>query len=390
MFLPILHHYPESPYAFKVALALRLNGVAFCSRLVPREPPRPATEALTGSYRRIPVLQVGNSVWCDSAVILDEFAAKTSDPLMATAFSAWCDKVLFPATAALLPWESLPDSLLQDRARLMNRDPSKMLENAQKARPHFLTQVIAGLSQLEAHLNQSKTPWLCGQSSPTLCDIHAAMNVFFLRGMKGVGMNGRQVLEGFPAIKKWYALLLDAAGGMKSLVRGSAGVVSEEEVMKIAEDACLRAESICLTPSEDTVLGIKAGDLVTVSPDDYGKVGIVGQVVFISNTKLVIKHDVKSDKPGLWTTLHFPRTGYTASTSDRLVGGILLLISAFVFFYYSTWALILPLFDEANSIHAYFPDRVWAVRIPVILIVVGGSLIVAFIASVLGKSKKKN
>ncbi|KAJ3227778.1 hypothetical protein HDU81_006494 [Chytriomyces hyalinus] len=309
---PILHHYPESPYAFKVALALRLNGVAFHSHVVPREPPRPATEALTGAYRRIPVLQVGNSVWCDSAVILDEFAARTVDPLVATAFSAWCDKVLFPATAALLPWESLPESLLQDRAKLMNRDPSKMLQNAQKARPHFLTQVIAGLSQLEAHLNQNKTPWLCGQSSPTVCDIHAAMNVFFLRGMMGVGVNGRQVLEGFPAIKTWYAQLLDAAGGMKNLVRGSAGVVLEEEVMKIAQDACLGAESIHpTTPCEDTVLGIKTGDLVTVSPDDYGKVGIAGHVISISNTKLVIKHDVKSDKPGLWTTLHFPRAGYT-------------------------------------------------------------------------------
>ncbi|KAJ3074395.1 hypothetical protein HDU98_011370 [Podochytrium sp. JEL0797] len=78
-----------------------------------------------------------------------------------------------------------------------------------------------------------------------------------------------------------------------------------------------------------------------------------------------------------------------ASASDRLVGGVLLLISIVVFFYYTTWALVLPLLDESNSINAYFPDRVWAVRVPVILLVAGGSLIVAFVASVLNKSKKK-
>ncbi|KAI8613912.1 dolichol phosphate-mannose biosynthesis regulatory [Chytriomyces sp. MP71] len=78
-----------------------------------------------------------------------------------------------------------------------------------------------------------------------------------------------------------------------------------------------------------------------------------------------------------------------ASSSDRLVGSVLLFVAAVVFLYYTTWTLILPLFDESSSLHAFFPDRVWALRIPVILIVVGGSLIAAFISSVLMKGKKK-
>ncbi|KAJ3128231.1 hypothetical protein HK100_009301 [Physocladia obscura] len=78
-----------------------------------------------------------------------------------------------------------------------------------------------------------------------------------------------------------------------------------------------------------------------------------------------------------------------ASTSDQIVGGTLLIISLVVFVYYTTWALILPLLDTTNSLHEYFPDRVWAVRVPVILLVIGGSLIGVFVASVLNKSKKK-
>ncbi|KAJ3355980.1 hypothetical protein HDU83_002265 [Entophlyctis luteolus] len=83
------------------------------------------------------------------------------------------------------------------------------------------------------------------------------------------------------------------------------------------------------------------------------------------------------------------QTDLQASASDQLVGGILLAISVIVFTYYTTWALLLPLLDESNSIHAYFPDRIWAVRIPVILLVVGGSMITGFVAVVLNKSKKK-
>ncbi|CAD6959046.1 unnamed protein product [Tilletia caries] len=57
--------------------------------------------------------------------------------------------------------------------------------------------------------------------------------------------------------------------------------------------------------------------------------------------------------------------------SDRLVGGVMLLIAAFVFTYYSIWALITPFFPTDSPIQAYFPDRVWAVRGPALLLVAG-------------------
>ena len=66
----ILHHYASSPFAEKARLALGLKGLAWGSVEVAAQPPRPLLDALTGGYRRIPVLQVGADIYCDTNIIL--------------------------------------------------------------------------------------------------------------------------------------------------------------------------------------------------------------------------------------------------------------------------------------------------------------------------------
>lgn len=44
-----------------------------------------------------------------------------------------------------------------------------------------------------------------------------------------------------------------------------------------------------------------------------------------------------------------------------------------------------PFFPENATIQRYFPPRVWAVRLPAILLILGLSVIGAFIASVIRK-----
>ena len=55
----VLHHYPRSPYAEKVRLALGLKALAYRSVTIPSWMPKPDLLPLTGGYRRTPVLQVG-------------------------------------------------------------------------------------------------------------------------------------------------------------------------------------------------------------------------------------------------------------------------------------------------------------------------------------------
>ena len=65
----ILHHYDMSPYAEKIRLALGWKGLPWRSVITPTVLPKPDHFELTGGYRRVPVLQVGADVYCDTHLI---------------------------------------------------------------------------------------------------------------------------------------------------------------------------------------------------------------------------------------------------------------------------------------------------------------------------------
>jgi hypothetical protein len=66
---PILHHYPVSPFAEKIRAMLAFKKIAWQSVRIPMVMPKPDLVALTGGYRRTPVLQTGADIWCDTALI---------------------------------------------------------------------------------------------------------------------------------------------------------------------------------------------------------------------------------------------------------------------------------------------------------------------------------
>src|SRR5262249_39992512 len=68
----ILHHYDTSPYAEKVRTGLGLKGLAWASVELPVIMPKPNLTALTGGYRKTPVLQIGADIYCDSQLIMRE------------------------------------------------------------------------------------------------------------------------------------------------------------------------------------------------------------------------------------------------------------------------------------------------------------------------------
>lgn len=92
-------------------------------------------------------------------------------------------------------------------------------------------------------------------------------------------------------------------------------------------------------------------------------------------------------------------------TSDKALGGIMLLAAATVFTYYTIWALLLvsiivitqilishvcqPFFAASNPIHSYFPPREWAVRLPAFLLVVGLTGIGLFVGRTIAKERQK-
>jgi len=75
--------------------------------------------------------------------------------------------------------------------------------------------------------------------------------------------------------------------------------------------------------------------------------------------------------------------------SDKVLGGGMLFTALFVFVYYTTWAIILPLIDSSSQVHHYFPSREWAIRLPAFLLVVGLTAIGLFVGSTIVKENRK-
>ncbi|KAI9670986.1 MAG: hypothetical protein M1831_005071 [Alyxoria varia] len=77
------------------------------------------------------------------------------------------------------------------------------------------------------------------------------------------------------------------------------------------------------------------------------------------------------------------------SIFDRLVGLVMLIIATAVFLYYTIWTLFMPFVDTDHPLHSIFPPRVWAIRIPVILILLGSAVVGSFLSVVMIRSNRR-
>jgi glutathione S-transferase len=156
----ILHHYWTSPFTEKVRLALGLKGVSWRSVEQPTIMPKPELLPLTGGYRKIPVMQIGADVYCDSQCILREIERRhptpslTPDGAQAThwAFAFWSDRVLFQAAVAVIfgqMADSVPKEFIEDRSKLSGRpfDTAQM----KAAVPLMAEQLRAQRAWIDAH-----------------------------------------------------------------------------------------------------------------------------------------------------------------------------------------------------------------------------------------------
>ena len=78
----ILHHYWTSPFAEKVHLLMGFKQLSWRSVIIPRVMPKPDLTALTGGYRKTPVLQVGADIYCDTALIAQRLEQAKATPAL--------------------------------------------------------------------------------------------------------------------------------------------------------------------------------------------------------------------------------------------------------------------------------------------------------------------
>jgi glutathione S-transferase len=297
----ILHHFDNSPFSEKVRLTFGLKGLSWRSVIIPSMLPKPDYLPLTGGYRRTPSLQIGADVYCDTQVILEEIEQRAPSPALLGpgldwAVNLWADRLFFGATVPVifgLIGDNVPEDFKKDRTEMSGRpfDGKAMAAAA----PFLKQQWRAQAGWIEEALG--KAQWL-GGDRPTLSDIAAYMNVWFLGN--ATPRLVPEMTAGLPRLSAW-------AARMKAIGHGKPTDLSGEDALATAKAATPAAP-----PAHDPndLLDAKPGDAVFVMADDYGKDQVSGTLVAATSTRIVIarEHDLTGK-----VHVHFPRAGYIAA-----------------------------------------------------------------------------
>jgi glutathione S-transferase len=296
----ILHHHDPSPFAEKIRLVFGIKGLAWCSVQVPMIMPKPDLTALTGGYRKAPVLQIDADIYCDTLLIAQELEARFPDPTLfpractglAYALGSWSDKAFFNPGAALSMGENdaIPKDILDDRFEFFN---FMDFDNIDTEMPHCYAQFQAHAQLLENELNHVATPFILGDE-PSWIDVLAYFPVWMAANNIP---RAKELLEPFPGIGAW-------SSRMESIGRGRRTEMDAAEAHALARDAePLPGDGVDRSPFH----AFEEGDRVRVTPDDYGFDPVEGNLVTLNTQAITVIREASGVGA---VAVHFPRTGY--------------------------------------------------------------------------------
>jgi glutathione S-transferase len=295
----VLHHFNISPFGEKVRLALGLKGLSWHSVQIPLVMPKPDLTALTGGYRKTPVMQIGADIYCDTRRIALELEARFSGPSLfpansraaALALASWSDVALFQPGAGLSLGtnEGLPEDILADRMAFFDFLETETLP---ALLPHYFSQFRANLGLLDEMLADGRS-WLTGEA-PGWADIAAYTPVWMCRGnIQGADA----LLAPLENLEVWEARVA-------ALGHGRCSELTADDALAIARDS----DSI-VGPDvwDDAFPRAAIGQGVSVAAQDYGKDEVVGELVQLTHETVAV---ARTDSRAGQVVVHFPRAGY--------------------------------------------------------------------------------
>jgi glutathione S-transferase len=304
----ILHHYALSPYSEKIRLALGLKGVTWNSVDIPVWTPRPKLTPMTGGYRRTPILQVGAEFYCDTLHILQvvEKVGRTGTLYpkgqegLAKAFGWWIEKGSFFNAVCLTigNMPGLPQELIDERLPLfrVDLDPKAL----RPKRELYLQRVNAHLGRLAEILADGRK-FMLG-TDPSAADLSAYHPIWFARQNGGSEVNDLIAFAG--VINPWYERVTAIGHGKFSEMTPEQAI----ETARLNEPS----EPDEWSPEAQTI-GLRRGDWVSVTPDDYGN-AVHGSLLAWTADEVIIRHEHPSVGK---VNLHFPRVGFDTAPAER-------------------------------------------------------------------------
>ncbi len=298
----ILHHYPTSPWAEVLRLALGLKGVEWESVTAPVIMPKPDLCELTGGYARIPVLQIGADIYCDTAAGIDAIEAAYPEPSLFPAPLGQGHRLLaqlaqgpvfFAAVGAALgvvPAEGMAE-FWADREKRFGMKPAAFKAIA----PQLMTQFSAHLGLLEAALSDGRA--FLGGPSAGHGDLAHFQLLWFQQMFAGGTVSALTARR--PALAGWCERVAAIGHGHPVEIMASAAIDKARSANpQVTED---------VAPSS----GFTAGQQVLVSQEGSADAPVSGALKVLTDRRITI---VRSSPKVGEVAVHFPRLGQVVST----------------------------------------------------------------------------
>jgi len=306
----ILHHYPTSPFAEKVRLVLGHKKLAWKSVMIPMIMPKPDMVALTGGYRKTPVLQIGADIYCDTALICDVLEHLQPEPSlypepskgMGRTLAQWADTTLFwtamaynfqPAGTAQVFAGAPPEAakaFADDRQAMRSGMPRMPAADATAAYKSYLRRMSDMLDE---------SPFLLG-ALPSIADFAAYHPLWFTR-TRTPAMAG--VLNATPAVLQWMDRMADIG-------RAAFEKCSAADALALAAGATPAALNDDIFQDEH---GIALGSQVVIRSENFGLEPTQGELIAATRMHYTLRRT--DDRAGT-VHVHFPRIGYILKKAE--------------------------------------------------------------------------
>ena len=301
----ILHHYPTSPFAEKVRLMLGHKNLSWKSVIIPMVSPKPDVLALTGGYRKTPLLQIGADIYCDTALIADVLEHIQPLPTlypepskgMARTLAQWADTTLF--------WTSMgfnmqPKGLAQlfdrappEAAKIFAEDRKAMSAGMTRQRPQDAAAAYKSyLRRLSDMLDDR--PFMLGDV-PCITDFAMYHPLWFTRVRTSVLAD---ILNATPAVLDWM-------DRMAAMGHGTMEKFTAQDAIAVAA-ASTPADLQCDIFQDEH--GIALGSQVMISAENFGLEPTHGELVAATRMHYTLR---RTDERAGRVHVHFPRIGYS-------------------------------------------------------------------------------
>jgi glutathione S-transferase len=275
--------------------------VQWQSVISPAMPPRSIVDPLAGGYRRIPVMQVGADIFCDSKLIAAELARSCNKPELSfescgqeiSEYSHYVDTVVFmagvqtstPLKAVMTVFKLFSPlqaiKFIKDRAGLRKASSGRPL-----GRERALKLIGDHYADMESKLADNKFLFA---NTPTIADFSAYHNLWF----KNLS-DGSKPLAGHQNVNAWFKRMSKIGhGDRSSATKRTAFDSAKSQAPRDIPENMKKAEHI--------------GHKVEIGPSDYAKDSVIGVLVGGDQSRWILARETTQFGT---VHVHFPTQGF--------------------------------------------------------------------------------